>query len=102
MLGLAGPRLDFDRERSVCRVVTQDPSMDAIATLQHELAILMEELETVVVGPLPMGARRRAAVGRLAAIGQDISTLSAACEVLARRSGNARKATGLAPPTKRY
>ena len=76
--------------------------MDAIATLQLELAILMEELETVVVGPLPMGAKRRAAAGKLAAIGQDICTLSAACEVLARGTRNPRKATGLAPPTKRY
>jgi len=82
--------------------VTQDPTTVAIATLQLELAILMEELETVVVGPLPTGVRRRAAAGKLALIGQDIATLSAACEVLARRSGNVREATGLAPPTKRY
>ncbi len=86
----------------MCRHVTQDPTTDAIAILQLELAILMEELETVVVGPLPTGSKRQAAVAKLALIGQDIATLSGACEVLARKGRNAREATGLAPPTKRY
>ena len=85
----------------MCRRVSQNPANDAITTLQLELAILMEELELVVVGPLPVGPGRRVAAGKLAVVGQDIATLSAACEVLVRRRGRTREATGLGPTTKR-
>tara|TARA_R110002051_G_scaffold94682_2_gene164607 strand:- start:462 stop:707 length:246 start_codon:yes stop_codon:yes gene_type:complete len=81
--------------------VTHDTAHDVITALQLELAILMEELETVVVGPLPPGARRTDAARRLAVIGQDIATLSGACEVLARRTANRVKSTGLGCATKR-
>ena len=78
-----------------------DTAHDLITALQLELAILMEELETVVVGPLPSGARRRDAARRLAVNGQDIATLSGTCEFLTRRRDDSSKTTGLGAATKR-
>jgi len=60
----------------------------AIAALQLELTVLMEELEGLTVGPLPRGSSGLREATRLARVGQDISTLSMACEVLRRRAGN--------------
>ncbi|WP_056104555.1 hypothetical protein [Brevundimonas sp. Leaf363] len=74
--------------------------MTVIAALQLEVANLMEEMEDVVVTPL-QGAGIARETARLAGLGKDIATLSAACEVLVRRSAKAAEPTGLRLPPKR-
>ena len=79
-----------------CPGVTDTPETTLIvAALQLELALLMEELESLVVGPLPKGRQGLWAASRLELVGADICALSKACEVMLRRSTNARDETGL-------
>jgi hypothetical protein len=76
--------VDFVGERSLCAVVPSDPSRDAaIAALQLQLIELCEDLEPLLVTPLPAGEDRMRTARRMAQLGRSIAVLTDACRILA-------------------
>ena len=82
--------MDFVGERSLCAVVPSDPSRDAaIAALQLQPIALCEDLEPLLVTPLPAGENRMRTARRMARLGRNIASLTDACRILATSPGSA-------------
>lgn len=82
--------MDFVGERSLFAVVPSAPfHYAAIAALQLQLIALCEELEPLLVTPLPVGEDRTRTARRMARLGRKIVALTDACRILATSSESA-------------